>query len=568
MEKMKEKFYSLSIRKKLIILLCVVGFIPVILLGGSITMNAYQAVFKNREMDMANSLELACVSVENQMSICEQMMRYFIYDQNVIAFLECDPGKRTERYGYYQKLRESISGLEYQNLSMRSVMIYSQSISQMFGDETRPLELLKEEPWFGEGVKDGQWFIDKEAWQIVTSYRIPSYSGLESYAVVRVDIDTMFQSLSKLAAGTYGVSVQDAAEIWSAAGEQCVDKAGNPFSFRYGEDSYIWVQKEIESLGVTAICFQEKNSIQVISWDVLVKVLLQFGLCLVIILLLGRKMADYISRPLEQLTNEIREVDEHKIGTEITSDREDEIGILIRSYTHMMRRISDLIQENYKMRIAQKEYEMIALRAQINPHFLYNSLSIINWKAIEAGEEEISKITLALSAFYRTALNKGDSMISIRMALENIQAYLKLQLWMHDDDFTVNYDVDEKTMEFMIPSLILQPLVENALEHGLDVKEDPDHQIWIRIYQDARAVYAQVCDNGVGMDAETLEHIVEYKAEGYGVKNVNDRMTLLYGDKHGMQIESREGEGTSILLTFPKKAEGENETCKESQKYE
>lgn len=111
------------------------------------------------------------------------------------------------------------------------------------------------------------------------------------------------------------------------------------------------------------------------------------------------------------LTEEIQNVDENRIETKINIERKDEVGILIRSYNHMIKRIQDLIQENYETRIAQKEFEMKALQAQINPHFLYNSLSIINWKAIEAGEEEISNITLALSSFYRTTLNKGNTMI-------------------------------------------------------------------------------------------------------------------------------------------------------------
>lgn len=553
MKKVKEKFYNLSIRKKLIILLCAVGFIPVILLGSSISMNSYKTVVENRQADMANSLEQACLSVDNQLAICEQMMRYFVYDWNVIAFLECSPEKKTERYGYYQKLREAISALLYQNLAMKSVTIYSQSILQSFGDETMPLERLREEAWFQERMPDGRWIVDEEAMEMAALYKIQSNSGLESYAVVRVDLETMFKSLLQFAAGDYGVSVYDGEEIWSAAGEKCVDENGSPLSFQYNSNFYIWAQKRIDNPDVTVICFQKKNSIQIISGNLFRGILLQIVICLVIILMLGRRMADYISRPLELLTNEIQKVDENKIGTEINSDRKDELGILIRSYHLMMKRIQDLIQENYEIRIARKEFEMIALRAQINPHFLYNSLSIINWKAIETGQEEISSITLALSAFYRTTLNKGDSMISIRMAMENIRAYLKLQLWMHDDDFQVNYDVDEEVMEFMIPTLILQPLVENSLEHGLDLKEDPDHQIWIHINQDHQAVYAEVRDNGMGMDEHTLENILEYKAAGYGVKNVNDRMTLLYGKEYGIHIESCQGEGTRVLLTFPKK---------------
>lgn len=468
---MKQKFNDLTLRKKLIILLCVVGFVPVTLLTAFISVSSYKTVVENKQADMESSLELACASVNNQISICEQMVQYFVYDQNMIKFLECSPESKTERYGHYQELRNAISALQYQNLAMQSVTIYSQGISQSFGEETQPLALLEEEPWFEEGAKDGQWYFDRETMDLITMYKIPSYSGLKSYAVVRTNMNTIFQSLSQLAAESSCVSVYDGEEIWSGKGEECVDENGKAISFPEIQNSCIWAREELESLGVTVVYYQPKNSIQVITWNMFIGILVQIVVCLVIILILGRLLADYISRPLELLTEEIQAVDENKIGTELTSERKDEAGILIRSYNHMMKRIQDLIQENYKTRIAQKEFEMKALQAQINPHFLYNSLSIINWKAIEAGEEEISNITLALSSFYRTTLNKGNTMISIRSALENIQAYLKLQLWMHDNDFQVNYEIDEDTFGYMIPSLIFQPFVENSLEHGLDIKE-------------------------------------------------------------------------------------------------
>lgn len=556
MKKMKQKFNDFNLRKKLIILLCLVGFVPVILLTAFISVTSYRTVLENKKADMQSSLELACASVSNQIAICEQMMQYFVYDQNLIEFVESSPTLKTKRYGCYQELRNAISALQYQNLAMQSVTIYSQGISQSFGEETQPLELLEEEPWFEEDMKDGQWHLDGETGEIITMYKIPSYSGLKSYAVVRANMNTVFQSFSQLAEGSCGVSVYDGDEIWSQTGGECADAAGNALSFRDSRGGCIWAEEELESLGVSVVYFQPKNSIQAVTWNMLIGILVLIGVCLVVILILGRLLADYISRPLELLTEEIQTVDENRISTEFTSDRKDETGILIRSYNHMMKRIQDLIQENYKTRIAQKEFEMKALQAQINPHFLYNSLSIINWKAIEAGEEEISNITLALSSFYRTTLNKGNTMISIRLAMENIQAYLKLQLWMHDDDFKVNYEIDEDTFDYMIPSLIFQPFVENSLEHGLDVKEDPDHQIWICVRQDARAVYVEIRDNGVGMDAETLEHILEYQAKGYGVKNVNDRMILHYGEEYGVQIGSCPGEGTNVLLTFPKNQEG------------
>ncbi len=560
MKKLRQRFNNLTIRKKLIVLLCLVGFFPVALLGVYIVVNSHKAVVTNRKEDMSNSLKLACASVNNQMAICEQMMRYFVYTPNVSRFLECNPEEKTERYGYYQELRSAISALQYQNFTIQSITIYSQGISQAFGNEAKPLALLEEESWFDRDLKEKQWYIDGKTEKMINLYKIPSYFKVESYTVVRIDKNTLFQGLSQLTVGNSGVSVYyDGEEIWSVVSGNTQERNENSDSFQRNKNAYIWTEEEIENLGVTVIYFQPKDNIQMISWEMLVGILLEITICLVIILILGWKFSNYISKPLELLTFEIQNMDENEIVMELESEQEDETGILIRSYNQMMKRIRELIQENYETRIAQKEFEMKALQAQINPHFLYNSLSIINWKAIEAGAEEISHVTLALSSFYRTTLNKGNTMISIRMALENIQSYLKIQLLMHDDDFKVHYEIDKDTFTYMIPSLIFQPFVENSLEHGLDVKEDLDHQLWICIRQDKQYVYVEIRDNGVGMDAETLEHILEYKAIGYGIKNVNDRMILHYGKAYGIHIESWPDKGTNVMLRFPKNHEGKSE---------
>lgn len=401
MHRLKQFFHKLSIRKKMLTILCLVGMLPVMILGISLGINSYRTVLKYREKDMTNTLQQACGIVDYQMYTCQQMMKYFVYNQDVINFLECDPTKKTQRYELYQEVSNTIGALKYQNLIMESVTIYSESIQQSFGNEAHPLEDLYKESWYRDEIRDKEWVFDESTLDLISIYKIPSYSGIE------------------------------------------------------------------------------------------------------------------------------------------------------------------LIRENYETQIARKEFEMKALQAQINPHFLYNSLSMINWKAIEAGEEEISQVTLALSAFYRTTLNKGRTWISLRLALQNIQAYVQLQLWMHDNDFKVHYDVDEKLLDYELPSLIFQPFVENALEHGLDIKEDPDHQIWFRIWEETESgvIYVSIRDNGVGMDADTLAHVLEYHALGYGVKNVNDRMKLSFGEAYTIQIKSELEKGTEVLLHFPKVQRGE---CNES----
>lgn len=549
MSRLKQFFHKLSIRKKMLTILCLVGMLPVLVLGISLGINSYRTVLKYREKDMTNTLQQACGIVDYQMYACQQMMNYFVYNQDVINFLECDPTKKTQRYELYQEVSNTIGALKYQNLIMESVTIYSEGIRQSFGNETHPLKDLYKESWYRDGIRDKEWVFDENTLDLISIYKIPSYSGIESYVAVRTDIPTLFESLNQLAVEQYGVHVQTQNdEIWNFSGKKCTDKNGIYVSFRENKKDYLWVQQDLNQMDATVTYFQKKSNISPFSGRAFLMIAVQVSACLICIILLGRRFAKYLSRPLEELTEEIQSMDEMNIQATVHSNREDEMGILINSYNHMMRRIQELIRENYETQIARKEFEMKALQAQINPHFLYNSLSMINWKAIEAGEEEISQVTLALSAFYRTTLNKGRTWISLRLALQNIQAYVQLQLWMHDNDFNVHYDVDEKLLDYELPSLIFQPFVENALEHGLDIKEDPQTDL----------IYVSIRDNGVGMDTDTLAHVLEYHATGYGVKNVNDRMKLSFGEAYTIQIKSEQGKGTEVLLHFPKVQKGES----------
>ena len=187
MRRLKQFFHKLSIRKKMLTILCLVGMLPVLVLGISLGINSYRTVLKYREKDMTNTLQQACGIVDYQMYACQQMMNYFVYNQDVINFLECDPTKKTQRYELYQEVSNTISALKYQNLIMESVTIYSEGIRQSFGNETHPLKDLYKESWYRDGIRDKEWVFDENTLDLISIYKIPSYSGIESYVAVRTD---------------------------------------------------------------------------------------------------------------------------------------------------------------------------------------------------------------------------------------------------------------------------------------------------------------------------------------------------------------------------------------------
>ena len=280
--------------------------------------------------------------------------------------------------------------------------------------------------------------------------------------------------------------------------------------------------------------------------------------CGLIILFLAMAFSRIFTRKIEELTKNMDRVNHGSREVTVNSDSGDEVGILVNSFRNMMDEINRLIDEVYVNKIALKEYELKALQAQINPHFLYNTLSMMNWMAIRSNQMEISKVTLALSTFYRTALSKGEDVVTVENCIQNMEAYLEIQLTMHDHNFSVNWDIDPTIKNEKMPKLLLQPVVENAIEHGLDEKEDGDKKIFLSFKGKGDDVEITVRDNGLGMEQEKAETLVTYQAKGYGLKNVNDRIRLLYGENYGIHIFSSPDEGTTVIMKFPKEGR-ENE---------
>ena len=220
---------------------------------------------------------------------------------------------------------------------------------------------------------------------------------------------------------------------------------------------------------------------------------------------------------------------------------------------HLLDKKQEMKLEYEKIKVEKLQNSYNALMGQINPHFLYNTLSLINWKAIEADAQDISKITLALSTFYRTSLNKGKNVMSLSDELRNMRSYLDIQLMMHDYEFDVEFDVDESIGQYQSLNLMLQPLIENAIAHGIDVKTDGRGKLTITGKEDGDLIVLTVSDNGVGMSDEQAARILTEESKGYGVRNVNERIKLYYGEQYSLQIESKVGQGTKVSIRIPKR---------------
>lgn len=260
------------------------------------------------------------------------------------------------------------------------------------------------------------------------------------------------------------------------------------------------------------------------------------------------RFAEAFARRIRAINRTLSETVRNNFSVTFSEEYGDEIGDLTKMLNQMIRETKQLIQDVYESQIKEREYEMKALQAQINPHFLYNTLSAINWHALTTNNTEISEIVTALSKFYRTALNQGNNVTTVQNELDNIRAYVQIQQKIHNYSFDVIYEIAEDVLSCRMPNLIIQPIVENAIEHGIDLKTEGRGCLWIRAWRDGVNLLLEIADNGLGITESSIEQLLRQDSKSYGLQNVDKRLRLFYGENYHMKYFFQDGAVFQLFL--------------------
>ncbi|WP_276356974.1 cache domain-containing sensor histidine kinase [Cohnella caldifontis] len=263
-----------------------------------------------------------------------------------------------------------------------------------------------------------------------------------------------------------------------------------------------------------------------------------------------------VLKPLKQIRRLMGSLEKENFNVNMQVQGNDEIALLAASFNKMSRRLDELINEVHVVKIKQKEAEIKALEEQINPHFLYNTLDLIYWVGRMEKAFETSSLIQTLSQLFRIGLNKGSGFTLVRKELEYIEHYMVIQQKRYDNAISFTVDADPETLDCQVIKLILQPLIENAITHGIEKKGGFGH-IEVRVYKEDEAVVYEVADDGAGMDPEILglwreqQEKQENYAQGVGLRNINDRIKLSFGPAYGLDIQSAPGQGTKVTVRQP-----------------
>ncbi|WP_019007649.1 cache domain-containing sensor histidine kinase [Cohnella laeviribosi] len=285
----------------------------------------------------------------------------------------------------------------------------------------------------------------------------------------------------------------------------------------------------------------------------------------VLVIFLGIRFSRSLTKPIEDLIGRMKLAEKgnfaeaHVLSADDAPMAMDEIGLLRRTFRLMVERINTLITENYANRLLIKETEFKALQAQINPHFLYNTLESINWIAKMNKQTQISRMVEALGLLLRNSVSLKEPIVTLAEETEIVRSYITIQKFRFGDRLDFTLDIPERYGQLKIPKLTLQPLLENAIQYALEPSVG-GCAIAIRTYETENSLNLTVEDNGPGMPADTLARLrsgeMKSKGKGIGLLNIDERIKISFGEPFGVQVESRPGHGTRVTIRIPNEMEG------------
>ena len=564
MKKLLHWFNGIKLRYKLAIFYSLFCFLPVMLLFWLSFLQMRSIIDDKGKMNLQSYLQQSVSSMDRTLDGYNSLSDYIAFDRTLAEVFSMEYGTPYEQYEQLtQKVDPILRTASYFHGGMQQIAIYTDNGMVKHDTTVAPVSEIEETDWYQKTLEHPglNWFANYQEETLFSARKLAFSGAREGVNILYMDVDyqKLFTPYAETLISECGLYITDQdgklvfEESRFSGKNQNYDLTYSEFLEQRdrGSTDYIILCEQSNTTGWTVWLYQPVGLAGEAMRPIGVMAGVTILICIFAAVLAYFITSGMVSSRIERLTHFMQEVQEGSMDMQMESDDRDEIGMLYRGFGSMMKRIRTLINEVYLSKITQKEAELKALQAQINPHFLYNTLSLINWKALAAGEEDISRMTLALSTFYRTALNRGRNVLQVETELSNTRAYLEIQSMLHDGDFDYEIEAQTEILQCESLNLILQPLVENAIHHGIEEKTDGRGKITVRGWKEDNCVWFMVEDNGVGMEQEVADKILTMESKGYGVRNVNERIRLCYGEKYAMKVESVVGKGTKMTIHFP-----------------
>ncbi|WP_238996465.1 cache domain-containing sensor histidine kinase [Paenibacillus pinistramenti] len=589
LDKLIQKTNNLKLKHKLLVSYVLIVMIPVLIVGSAITYYFREQTLERAVEQATNNVERITMQMENMLKIPQNVSDLLLLDsemKKVVSTRYSDTLELTKAYLNFTDFRDYKN--QYREIS--GIRIYYNNPTLVNNQEIIPLTPeMKETVWYKKAVKTkvGSWLYitgseGSPVNRLTLLRQVPIHDSRDSAVLMVV----MNQSeLNRLL-------VQEPFETVIADEQGYVVAAKNPemvgkkledigFNNNFGSMDKGTYKKEIDnkdSYVVLDVVYPEAslNSLKVISvfeTQSIVKGANKVslgGLLIILLVLLFALFFVYTvsiltTKRLLLLSRRFNKLAMGNLNVVSQIDGTDEIGQLARQFNYMvesigqlMRQVVETTEQNNQLEIAQREIKLKMMASQINPHFLFNALESIRMNAYLKGEKELANVVRLLGKLMRKNLEVGREKTTLQNEMEIVSSYLEIQRFRYEDrlEFTLNVDPEAKMLR--LPALIVQPLVENAVVHGLENK-DGVVEVTVNLKIAGDDLQVSVEDNGSGMTPEKLSEVLasisgpeeENKNNRIGLRNVHQRLTLSYGENSGLVIESKYGQGTCMSFSIP-----------------
>lgn len=545
-------YLNLNYKRKMVLTCVLVGLIPLTLLGAFCYYQTVRLLLEKEQDSMSSAVNTAYNSLNHEIQLYEDQLAYLTNLETIIRVASDSYDTTIEKFEVLNYTYDVLlAGIYSQHPEIAQITLYVDRTDLFHGKQLRPLKDLETEPWYDSlaSATHPVWHLDADGYicilQKIPDPYIKFISSYSSHCLcIRMEPSVFFQVLDGLSVD-YHLNIGTEEETFYDYMDPAIEH------INAGHDA--WTSKTSQPLdnGWT-ILLEKPSQILAAPADQMVFIIFLVVLvCGALILIVSNYLSGFFAGKVNRMLQVMQEVQKGNLSVQIHDSCPDEIGRLTNSFQQMIDELNRLITENYQNKITLKETQLLALQAQIHPHFLYNCLSLINSRALMNRQPEISEMAQLLSTFYRTSLNKGRSETLLSNEIRNVQSYIKIQLMLNDNAFDVVYQIDPQLPEQEIPNLLLQPLVENAIVHGILPNKSKRGTLYLTVTQVSDHIHFIIMDNGLGIPEEKIPALTQIQSDGYGLKNVQERLKLTYGDEYGLTINSIVNESTMITFTVP-----------------
>jgi two-component system sensor histidine kinase YesM len=591
-------FNDLKLHTKLLLSYIFIALLPVIIIGYFLISKTIDTVYENTKHINYVS------SVQRKENIINQLRSFLATADNVtnheklINYIQTKQNEDIDYLDSYNTFREILETssltLPVTDRNMTRMSVYSTNNSIIFNNSfTKSLtkEIQKTE-WYADTCDAKGQSIYLEPFQMTgvptikdgTNYisigkMLNPFSGTQFINVLKMDIpeSEFYKLIEKESENSQIYILNDANTIVSSTNRDSIGKNVNTIPYVYDivlnakpdeiysspdHNNFVFYNNISDSstlnnwkiISISPLDLMSNSISSIIKYSILI-CSISISITIVFVIFLSKTLTGR----LENLTNNMSKIDEGNFEVFVSNTGNDEIAILSKSFKKMIEKVNTLINEVYLLDIEKKQAEINALQSQINPHFLFNTMESIRMNLWRKKDYETSEIIQKFAKLLRKTIEWKSDKLSLKQELELIETYLNIQKYRYKDKFTFEIRIDETLKDYIIPKFSLQPIVENAIYHGIEMKKGSGV---LEIYSELDEKFLKIIvkDDGVGIESERLSYLKEQllantsqqNRDRIGIWNVHERLRLSYGTEYGLNVESVKNVGTTFELLLPK----------------